>query len=41
LKVKRVAALDLPIANSKNLEDAILPSAADLTQAALSLLDRN
>jgi pyruvate/2-oxoglutarate/acetoin dehydrogenase E1 component len=41
LKVKRVAALDLPIANSKNLEEAILPSNADITQAALSLIDRN
>jgi len=39
LKVKRVAALDLPIANSKNLEAAILPSIADIFQAAHSLID--
>ena len=38
LKVKRVAALDLPIANSKSLEEAILPSAMDIRQAALELL---
>jgi pyruvate/2-oxoglutarate/acetoin dehydrogenase E1 component len=35
LKVRRVAALDLPIANSKALEEAILPSQEALTQAAL------
>ena len=34
-KVRRVAALDLPIANSKPLEDAILPSQADIVRAAL------
>jgi pyruvate/2-oxoglutarate/acetoin dehydrogenase E1 component len=38
VKIKRVAALDLPIANSKTLEDAILPSQAGLVQAALALL---
>jgi 2-oxoisovalerate dehydrogenase E1 component len=38
LKVKRIAALDLPIANSKSLEEAILPSAAEIRQAALDLL---
>jgi pyruvate/2-oxoglutarate/acetoin dehydrogenase E1 component len=35
--IKRVAALDLPIGNSKTIEDAILPSQADLIQAALKL----
>lgn len=38
-KVRRVAALDLPIANSKSLEDAILPSPASITAAALALLE--
>jgi len=38
LKVRRVAALDLPIANSKALEDAILPTQAAVTQAALEVL---
>jgi len=41
LKAKRVAALDLPIANSKNLEEAILPSTADISHAAHSLIERN
>ena len=36
--IKRVAALDLPIGNSKTIEDAILPSQADLMQAALKLV---
>jgi pyruvate/2-oxoglutarate/acetoin dehydrogenase E1 component len=38
LRVSRVAALELPIANSKMLEDAILPSTGDITRAALELL---
>lgn len=36
--IKRVAALDLPIGNSKTIEDAIFPSQADLMQAALKLV---
>jgi pyruvate/2-oxoglutarate/acetoin dehydrogenase E1 component len=35
---RRVAARDLPIANSRTLEDAILPSVQDIVQAALSLV---
>ena len=38
LSVGRVAARDLPIANSKMLEDTILPSKNDITLAALDLL---
>jgi pyruvate/2-oxoglutarate/acetoin dehydrogenase E1 component len=38
LRVGRVAALDLPIANSKMLEDAILPSTGDIARATLELL---
>jgi pyruvate/2-oxoglutarate/acetoin dehydrogenase E1 component len=38
LQVRRVAARDLPIANSRPLEDAILPSVKDIVNAALSLL---
>lgn len=38
LQVRRVAARDLPIANSRPLEDAILPQVADLVAAALSLI---
>jgi pyruvate/2-oxoglutarate/acetoin dehydrogenase E1 component len=37
VRVRRVAALDLPIANSKSLEDEILPSQEKITQAALEL----
>jgi len=37
LRVRRVAALDLPVANAKRLEDAILPSMQDVVNAALSL----
>jgi pyruvate/2-oxoglutarate/acetoin dehydrogenase E1 component len=37
LQVRRLAALDLPIANSRPLEDAILPTQEAVTQAALSL----
>jgi pyruvate/2-oxoglutarate/acetoin dehydrogenase E1 component len=37
LRVRRVAARDLPIANSKPLEDAILPSQNDILEAALAI----
>ena len=40
LAIRRVAALDLPIGNSKPIEDAILPSQADLVQAALALVKK-
>jgi pyruvate/2-oxoglutarate/acetoin dehydrogenase E1 component len=36
----RVAARDLPIANSKMLEDDILPSVADIKQKVLDLLEK-
>jgi len=35
---QRVAARDLPIANARSLEDAILPSVQDIVQAALNLI---
>ena len=38
LRIRRVAALDLPVANAKSLEDAILPSVQDIVNAALSLV---
>lgn len=38
LQVWRVAGRDLPIANSRPLEDAILPQAQDIVRAALSLV---
>ena len=38
LNVKRVAARDLPIANAKSLEDAILPSVPDIINSALTLV---
>ena len=38
--IRRVAALDLPIANAKTLEDAILPSVQDIVNAALELVGR-
>ena len=38
LRVRRVAALDLPVANAKSLEDTILPSVQDIVNAALSLV---
>jgi pyruvate/2-oxoglutarate/acetoin dehydrogenase E1 component len=41
LKVKRVAALDLPIANSKSLEEVILPSLGDILQAVRKLINRD
>jgi pyruvate/2-oxoglutarate/acetoin dehydrogenase E1 component len=37
--LRRVAALDLPIANSKPLEDAILPSVETIIHAALALFE--
>jgi acetoin:2,6-dichlorophenolindophenol oxidoreductase subunit beta len=37
-KFHRVAARNLPIANSRQLEEAILPSVHDIVQAALSLV---
>jgi pyruvate/2-oxoglutarate/acetoin dehydrogenase E1 component len=39
LHVKRVAALDLPVANANTLEDAILPSVGTIKQEALSLVN--
>jgi pyruvate/2-oxoglutarate/acetoin dehydrogenase E1 component len=36
---KRVAAMDLPIANARNLEDVILPSTQGIVEAALTLVD--
>jgi pyruvate/2-oxoglutarate/acetoin dehydrogenase E1 component len=36
---KRVAAMDLPIANARNLEDVILPSIRGIVDAALALVD--
>lgn len=38
ISVRRAAALDLPIGNSKSLEDEILPSQVQLVAAALDLL---
>ncbi|MCX7609673.1 MAG: hypothetical protein N2049_10715, partial [Anaerolineales bacterium] len=38
LKVRRVAARDLPIANARSLEDVILPQVRDVVEAALSLI---
>lgn len=38
VKVSRIAALDLPIANAKTLEDEILPSQQKIAQAILQLL---
>ena len=37
VQARRAAALDLPIANSKSLEDDILPSQEKITEAALAL----
>jgi pyruvate/2-oxoglutarate/acetoin dehydrogenase E1 component len=36
----RVAALDLPIGNSRSLEDVILPSVKDIVDAAVSLVNK-
>jgi pyruvate/2-oxoglutarate/acetoin dehydrogenase E1 component len=38
IRVQRLGALDLPIANAKSLEDEILPSVAKIVQSALKLL---
>jgi pyruvate/2-oxoglutarate/acetoin dehydrogenase E1 component len=38
LAVRRVAALDLPVANSRPLEDAILPAVKDIRAAVLHLM---
>ncbi len=38
IRVRRVAALDLPVGNSKALEDAILPSQEMISRAALELV---
>jgi pyruvate/2-oxoglutarate/acetoin dehydrogenase E1 component len=40
LSVKRAAALDLPIGNSKALEEAILPAQEAITKAALELAQK-
>jgi pyruvate dehydrogenase E1 component beta subunit len=40
IKVQRVAALDLPIANAKNLENATLPGMQDIVASALELVSR-
>jgi pyruvate/2-oxoglutarate/acetoin dehydrogenase E1 component len=37
LKARRVAAMELPIATARSLEDAILPSEQDIVRTALSL----
>lgn len=39
IRVRRVAALDLPIANARVLEDLILPSEQAIVQAALALTE--
>ncbi len=38
-RIRRVAALDLPIANSRPLEDAILPSKDSIVRAAMELVE--
>ena len=40
LTIKRVAAMDLPIATSKPLEDEVLPSVQGIVKAALELSER-
>jgi pyruvate/2-oxoglutarate/acetoin dehydrogenase E1 component len=40
LRTGRVAARDLPIANSKMLEDGILPSVENIKKAVLELLNK-
>lgn len=37
-KIHRVAALDLPVANAKSLEDKILPSVQEIVKAALAVV---
>lgn len=39
LQVRRMAALEFPIANARTLEEAILPSQESITRAALSLVN--
>jgi pyruvate/2-oxoglutarate/acetoin dehydrogenase E1 component len=39
IKIRRVAALDLPIANSKSLEDKILPSIKGIVKSTLSVIN--
>ncbi len=39
VRVRRVAALDVPIANARSLEDRILPSVQSVIQAALELIE--
>jgi pyruvate/2-oxoglutarate/acetoin dehydrogenase E1 component len=38
LRMRRVAARDLPIGNARNLEDEILPSVQDIMKVALEIL---
>jgi pyruvate/2-oxoglutarate/acetoin dehydrogenase E1 component len=38
LRIRRVAALDFPVANARTLEEAILPSQDSIKQAALNLV---
>jgi 2-oxoisovalerate dehydrogenase E1 component len=38
--ISRVAALDVPIANAKSLEDAILPTVQGIVEASLGLVER-
>jgi pyruvate/2-oxoglutarate/acetoin dehydrogenase E1 component len=40
LQIRRVAALDYPIANARVLEDAILPSQKSIVQTALNLVNQ-
>jgi pyruvate/2-oxoglutarate/acetoin dehydrogenase E1 component len=40
LKIRRVAALDFPVANARVLEDAILPSQESIVQTALNLVNQ-
>jgi pyruvate/2-oxoglutarate/acetoin dehydrogenase E1 component len=37
LRIRRVAALDLPVANAKSLEDQILPSVQEIVKTALAV----
>ena len=39
VRIRRLGARDLPIANAKSLEDDILPSAQDIVQAAQAILE--
>jgi pyruvate/2-oxoglutarate/acetoin dehydrogenase E1 component len=40
LQIRRVGALDFPVANARTLEDAILPSQENITRAALALVNQ-